>query len=253
MHKLISLIIALGAIMGLASCSPTIQGDAPTTVDNVSIPLSDIFPPTTVNAPAVELDYVAPEVTTTPAPEAPETPVYPVEALPETETEWEVYAPEYITYEPVAPVQTYQTYVAPVVPVAPETVTAAPETVTASPEVVAVDASTYQTTGVEWIDVEFDRYGQTIPAGIHFQLTNELNCGAVLSTSGMGGCTHFLEDGSRYITVSPELAYTPEGTHVLWHEVGHAVLDTVDECAAEAYAHKFSDPNLWSYPQCAGL
>lgn len=277
MNKFYALLLAMATIFGLGACTPASQAQAPTVQQQeVAHAAEPVNPPNVVNAPLAELSIPEVEVTTTPAPVEPE-PVYPVEPLPAQETTWEEYAPEYITYEPVTPVyaptceeqglitaedwscvapsfyaptceeqglitaEDYScvpaSFYAPVAPVQPAAEVAQP-------------VAAYTTTGVEWIDSEFTRTGQEIPAGVYFQLTNELNCGAEISVVGTGGCTYFLPDGTHYITVSPELAYTTAGTHVLWHEVGHAVLNTYDECAAEAYAHQFSDPNLWSYPSC---
>lgn len=108
-----------------------------------------------------------------------------------------------------------------------------------------------QLLGLDWLAYELALSGAVVPDKTYIVLTNELNCGAELSEVGMGGCTHWLEDGSFYITVSPELAWTAGGNHTLHHELGHVVLDTHDECAVEAYAHKFTTATLWSYPECA--
>ena len=56
-------------------------------------------------------------------------------------------------------------------------------------------------------------------------------------------------DGGRYaVLISPELAYTAWGNHILFHELAHTM--GADECGAEAYAHQFETVELWSYPEC---
>ena len=79
-------------------------------------------------------------------------------------------------------------------------------------------------------------------------LTNDLNCGAEASPVGLGGCTYTLDNGRYYVTVSPELAWTPQGTHILFHEIGHTL--GMDECEAEYYAAQFDTVEQWSYPEC---
>lgn len=108
-----------------------------------------------------------------------------------------------------------------------------------------------QVLGLDWLSYELALTGAKVPENTYIQLTNELNCGAELSVARVGGCTHFLEDGRAYITVSPELEWTAWGSHILHHELGHVVLNTHDECAVETYAHQFTSETLWSYPECA--
>ena len=106
--------------------------------------------------------------------------------------------------------------------------------------------------GMDWVRYELGRSGAPIAENITVQLTNDpaLNCGAELSTVGQGGCTHWLPNGTVLIVVSPALEWTAWGQHILHHELGHAMLETYDECAAESYAHGFTQIVLWSYPQC---
>jgi hypothetical protein len=107
-----------------------------------------------------------------------------------------------------------------------------------------------QVLGLDWLSYELALSGAVVPENVVISLTNESNCGAELSTVGVGGCTHWLPSGVAYITVSPELAWTASGNHILHHELGHVVLDTHDECAVEAYAHSYTTATLWSYPEC---
>lgn len=88
-----------------------------------------------------------------------------------------------------------------------------------------------------------------LPAGTTITLTNERNCGAEASPVGLGGCTRHLASGAE-ILVSPELANTVGGFHILLHEIGHATGIT-DECGAEDYAHEWSAEGYWAYPACA--
>lgn len=107
-----------------------------------------------------------------------------------------------------------------------------------------------QLLGLDWLEYELALSGAEVPENVIISLTNESNCGAELSVAGVGGCTHWLPSGITYITVSPELAWSAWGNHILHHELGHAVLDTHDECAVEAYAHQHTTATLWSYPEC---
>lgn len=88
-------------------------------------------------------------------------------------------------------------------------------------------------------------------SNVRFEFTNESNCGAELSAMHLGGCTTTEADGSYTVRVSPKLAYTAWGNHILMHELAHTM--GAGECEAEAYAHQFEDANalLWSYPECA--
>ena len=104
--------------------------------------------------------------------------------------------------------------------------------------------------GLDWLTYELALSKAVVPDNTIISLTNESNCGAKLSEAGMGGCTHWLQSGTVYITISPELAWTAWGNHILHHELGHVVLDTTDECVVESYAHSFTTETLWSYPEC---
>lgn len=110
-----------------------------------------------------------------------------------------------------------------------------------------------QLLGLDWLTYELNISGAVIPDNVAFILTSDHvnNCGAKLSESGVGGCTTWQEDGTILIAVSPELQWSAWGTHILHHELGHAVLDTNVECVVEAYAHQFTTVTLWAYPECA--
>lgn len=107
--------------------------------------------------------------------------------------------------------------------------------------------------GLEWLPYELALSGAVVPENVAFTITSDqvINCGAMVSEAGVGGCTTWEEDGSVLIAVSPELEWTAWGNHILHHELGHAVLYTDDECAVETYAHHFTTATLWSYPECA--
>lgn len=108
------------------------------------------------------------------------------------------------------------------------------------------------TLGLDWLPYELGLSGAVVPDNVVFMITSDHvnNCGAALSVSGIGGCTTWLEDGSYLIAISPELEWTAWGNHILHHELGHVVLDSKDECAVEAYAHRYTTVTLWSYPEC---
>jgi galactokinase len=78
--------------------------------------------------------------------------------------------------------------------------------------------------------------------------SNTSNCGAEKSTAGRGGCTYTVAPNTYVIVMSPELANTQWGNHILFHELAHTV--GMGECEAEAYAHQFEEEELWSYPTC---
>lgn len=103
-----------------------------------------------------------------------------------------------------------------------------------------------------WLNEQLAQNDVTLEDGVYVFFTNDpaLNCGAKLSTTGYGGCTTDLEDGRYVVAISPELAYTQWGQHILFHELGHT--KGMGECEAEDYAHNFEDPSqfLWSYPEC---
>lgn len=90
----------------------------------------------------------------------------------------------------------------------------------------------------------------SVPANVSFLYQNKYNCGAI--ETGMGGCTVKRTDMDGYIILlSPELAYTAWGNHILFHEIAHTM--GANECEAEAYAHQFEAVALWSYPECEEL
>jgi hypothetical protein len=101
-----------------------------------------------------------------------------------------------------------------------------------------------------WVPEALADAGVAYPENVVFLYQNEYNCGAEISDLGQGGCTVTMEDGSGYVVLlSPELAYTAWGNHILFHELAHTM--GADECTAEAYAHQFEAVALWSYPECA--
>lgn len=108
------------------------------------------------------------------------------------------------------------------------------------------------TLGLEWLPYTLSLTPVSAPDNLIIILSSgPENCGAKLSPTGLGGCTTWLKSGTILISISPELAWTEAGNHVLYHELGHAILDTNDECTAEAFAHQHTSTTLWSYPECA--
>lgn len=101
----------------------------------------------------------------------------------------------------------------------------------------------------EWAEATLAGAGVELPANTELLFSNVGNCGADISANGMGGCTYTLTD-KRVIVLSPGLAWTEAGSHILFHETAHA-MGIMDECEAEAYAHSFEDVAYWSYPECA--
>lgn len=104
---------------------------------------------------------------------------------------------------------------------------------------------------VSWEQGVLNKSQLELPTNTYVYITDQYNCGSELSPEGIGGgCTYEAVDGTTVITVSPYVVGTPAGEHILLHEVAHAH-GIMDECAAEEYAHTFSDyPYIWSYPQC---
>lgn len=100
-----------------------------------------------------------------------------------------------------------------------------------------------------WVQLTLADTGMELPKGLTVKLTNERNCGAESSPVGLGGCTRHLPEGPE-ILVSPELAGTVAGYHILLHELGHAE-GIVNECGAEYFAHEWSAEGYWAYPECA--
>lgn len=99
-----------------------------------------------------------------------------------------------------------------------------------------------------WVRDALADAGLEYPDNVIFVFQNEDNCGATLSTVGLGGCTVPMEDGKFAVLISPQLAYSTWGNHILFHELAHT--EGADECGAEYYAHQFETVKLWSYEEC---
>lgn len=106
-------------------------------------------------------------------------------------------------------------------------------------------------TEISWEQGVLNKAQIELPDNTNIYISDQYNCGSEISPDGIGGgCTYEAVDGTTVITVSPYVVGTPAGEHILLHEVAHAH-GIMDECAAEEYAHTFSDyPYIWSYPQC---
>lgn len=103
---------------------------------------------------------------------------------------------------------------------------------------------------IQWIDDTLAASGIYPADNIQFSITDINNCGSAISPKHTGGgCTHHNLDGTIAIDISPSAIYTPGGVHIIFHEYAHAIGITA-ECSAEAYAHQYSAPDVWSYPQC---
>jgi len=101
-----------------------------------------------------------------------------------------------------------------------------------------------------WAESTLAGSGVSLADNVTMLFTSESNCGALISAVAAGGCTYHLTDGRIVIIISPELAWTEAGSHILFHETAHA-LGISDECAAEEWAHQFEDAPYWSYPACS--
>jgi broad specificity polyphosphatase/5'/3'-nucleotidase SurE len=99
-----------------------------------------------------------------------------------------------------------------------------------------------------WAEATLAGAGVVLPESVSLVFSDVANCGANLSTAAIGGCTYRLA-AETVIVISPSLAWTEAGSHILFHEVAHA-LGISDECAAEEWAHQFEDAPYWSYPEC---
>lgn len=98
-----------------------------------------------------------------------------------------------------------------------------------------------------WVPEALADAGVELPENVTILFQNEHNCGA--TETGLGGCTVTRTDIDGYVVlISPELAYTAWGNHILFHEIAHTM--GANECEAEAYAHQFEAVALWSYPAC---
>jgi hypothetical protein len=109
----------------------------------------------------------------------------------------------------------------------------------------------YMESPSQWLDDTLNIPGITIPANVHYLITDLDNCGSKISPNNTGGgCTSHNSDGTITVRISPTAIYTMSGIHIIFHELGHA-LGIKSECSAEAYAHQYSAPDVWSYPSCA--
>lgn len=130
----------------------------------------------------------------------------------------------------------------------------AKESEATAPEVVTASEPKHAA-GHAWLNSELARTGLMLRENITVIFNDEGtrltgNCGSAISPSGTGGgCTHYNNDGTVTVYLSPATIGTPKGQHVMFHELAHAN-GTVDECAAEYFAHEFTEIDLWSYPQC---
>lgn len=136
-----------------------------------------------------------------------------------------------VQVEPVVPVESAKMAVEPVSPVVVPPVPVEP---VAAPVVPA------------WITGTLAGYGVGVPSNVRFEVTESGNCGGV-----GGGCTTVVGDGTVIVTLSPALSGTPQGIHVLLHEMAHVLYGMNDECAADRYAHSLHGMNMWSYQECA--
>jgi hypothetical protein len=102
----------------------------------------------------------------------------------------------------------------------------------------------------KWLKQTMKQSGLIIPKHITVIFTDVDNCGSELSPGGTGGgCTIRFSDKTISVLVSPTAIETGTAEHILFHELGHAMAN-LGECGAEYYAHYFSNPNQWSYPEC---
>jgi len=106
-------------------------------------------------------------------------------------------------------------------------------------------------TRADWVTNTLAEAGIKVPANVHIVLTDTGNCGAQASNVGLGGCTTFHADGTMTVAVSPRLAGSVAGNHVLFHEYAHTL--GYGECEAEAYAQVYTGrADVWAYPECKG-
>ena len=99
-----------------------------------------------------------------------------------------------------------------------------------------------------WAQAMLESADMELTPNVTLLFTSASNCGAEKSTAGIGGCTYTVAPNTYVVTISPELANTQWGNHILFHELGHTV--GLGECEAESYAHQFEEVELWSYPLC---
>lgn len=100
----------------------------------------------------------------------------------------------------------------------------------------------------KWAQAMIESADMELTPNVTLVFTSAFNCGAEKSTATLGGCTYTVAPNTYVVTISPELANTQWGNHILFHELGHTV--GLDECGAEAFAHQFEEVELWSYPLC---
>lgn len=186
-----------------------------------------------ITAPTEVLAYEAPTVATTSAPKpVVQAPAQPIIAAPvQAVVQAPVQAPIQPTAAPVVPtVAPVAPYVAPQAPAAP------------------VVAPTQASKADMWAAATL-RDARISAPNVKWLFTNEANCGAALSAENSGGCTYETAANQYTVIISPELAGTAGGHHILFHELAHTQ-GIADECAAEAFAHQFESEALWSYPEC---
>jgi hypothetical protein len=119
------------------------------------------------------------------------------------------------------------------------------EDLTEAPQVVP---NTSVEVAQRWANVMLESAGIELMSDVQMVFTNAYNCGANASTAALGGCTYTLENGNHLVVLSPGLANTQWGNHILFHELGHTA--GLGECDAEAFAHQFEEVAMWSYPEC---
>ena len=99
-----------------------------------------------------------------------------------------------------------------------------------------------------WAQAMIESADMELTPNVNLVFSNSSNCGAEISTAGRGGCTYTVGPDQYVVVLSPELANTQWGNHILFHELGHTV--GLGECEAETFAHQFEEEELWSYPTC---
>lgn len=101
-----------------------------------------------------------------------------------------------------------------------------------------------------WLAETLSTAGVVVPANVTVMFTDTDNCGSEISPNNTGGgCTIRLSDGTISVLVSPSAVENGTGGHILFHELGHAIY-SLGECGAEYFSHHYSNPALWSYPDC---
>lgn len=101
-----------------------------------------------------------------------------------------------------------------------------------------------------WLAETLETAGVVVPANVTVIFTDTDNCGSALGPDGTGGgCTRKFSDKTITVFVSPTAVRNGTGEHILFHELGHAMYN-LGECASEYFAHAYSAPDQWSYPDC---